>query len=104
MTETVFMNKIAAFIFWHRHIGQTINRSRLIFILDALSVKYKEIEKDVIRVSYTEANEQKSSIFHTDKDTGVDLAQQLKELLCDDMIGLLQLEMKEDDTEWVCSK
>ena len=35
MTETVFMNKIAAFIFWHRHIGQTINRSRLIFIFNA---------------------------------------------------------------------
>lgn len=104
MTETQFPIKIAAFLFWNKHLGQAINRSRLIFILDALNIKYKEIEKDVIRVSYTEANEQKSSIFHTDKDTGVDLVQQLKELLCDAMIGLLQLEMKEDNTEWVCSK
>lgn len=104
MTETVFMNKTAAFIFWHRHIGQTINRSRLIFILDALSVKYKEIEKNVISVSYTEAGEQKRSVFHTDKDSGFDLAKQLKDLLVDAMAGILQLDLKEDDTEWVCSK
>ena len=101
MTETVFINKTAAFIFWHRHIGNYLTRPGLILILKALSVKYDEKEKDVIIVPYTEAGEQKHSIFHTDKDSEFDLAKQLKDLLVDAMAGLLFLDLKEAETEWV---
>lgn len=99
MNETVFVNKTAAFIFWHKHIGQKLNRPRLISILDALNVSYNNESPGVIAVSYDEASERKCSVFLTNRDNEFELAKQLKDLLVDAMAGVLHLDIKNIEVE-----
>ena len=99
MNETTFANKTAAFIFWHKHIGQKLNRPRLIKILDALNVSYNEKNAGVIAVSYIEAGERKYSVFLTERDGEFDLAKQLKDLLVDAMAGILHLDIRAVEVE-----
>ena len=99
MNETVFANKTSAFIFWHKHIGQKLNRPKLVRILDALNISYNEENAGVIAVPYTEAGERKCSVFLTERDGEFDLAKQLKDLLVDAMAGVLHLDIRNIEAE-----
>lgn len=94
MNEITFANKTAAFIFWHKHIGQKLNRPKLIKILDALNVSYNEENAGVIAAPYTEAGERKYCVFLTNRDSEFELSQQLRELLVDAMAGILHLDIR----------